>query len=82
MEIHSLLWERQRDGMEDFIHTSIPPILLSISTQYGVWYPSKVNCAGRKEEANFVSAIETMSTFPLMAVCKSISLFLTELILR
>ena len=47
-----------------------------------VWYPSKVSWADGKEASNFLSAIETMSTFTLIMVSKSVNVFLTKLILR
>ena len=54
----------QRNEIEDFIYTGIPPLLLFISKQYGVWY--LISWADEKEAYNFVSAIEATQTFPLI----------------
>ena len=77
-----LAFYQEYDTGSDFTYISIPPILLFISRRYVVWYPSKVNWADGKEASNSVSTIETMSTFPSIMVCKSVNLFLTELILK
>ena len=58
------------------------PLLLFMSSLKDWWYFSSKNCDVVKYASVLVSAIMTPSVLPLTNSCKSLNLFLIELILR
>ena len=59
--------ESWRVGIAAFAHTNKPPLLREISSRlWGIWYPSRKNCADGKEASILVFATANTSKFCFM----------------